>query len=33
MSLLGHDKRAAKSWETAPEEMNLETTAPVTALT
>jgi len=27
MSLLGHDKRAVKLWEAAPEEMGLEATA------
>ena len=27
MSLLGHDKRTAKSWKAAPEEMSLEATA------
>jgi len=27
MSLLGHDTRAVKSWEAAPEEMSLEATA------
>jgi len=27
MSLPGHDKRTAKSWKAAPEEMSLEATA------
>jgi len=27
MLLLGHDKKAAKSWETAPEKMSLEAAA------
>ena len=27
MSLLGHDKSAAKSWKAAPEETSLEATA------
>jgi len=27
MSLIGHDNRAVKSWEAAPEDMSLEETA------